>query len=766
MMGKKLNVVGKSVRKVDSVDKVTGAAKYTSDIYLPGMLIAKLLRSSYAHANIKAINTEKAKALEGVKAVVTWKDVPRIRFSSAGYPKETIPGLAPPTVPMTELEDHFLLDNKARYYGEPIAAVVAVDEQTAKKALELIDVEYEVLDAAYTIEQALAEDAPFIHGGTSKNVIQTEISKGDVEKGLKEADYIFEDVYRTHSQQHVCMEPSCSVAYYEPSGNITLWSTTQVPYHIRRTISEVLGIQMSKIRVVKPALGGGFGERQMVQNELLCVFLSQYVKKPVRLEISREENISLMARRHPAHIKIKSGVKKDGTIVALDIEVKTDAGAYTGHSPYVTKAMCTKIPYRVPNVMYRGNIVYTNLPESGAYRGYGNPQISFARECHIERIARELGIGPIEFRLQNFVRIGERNPLSMNQDWILESCGIKECFEKGAEAIGYYEPRKPASSENNLRGIGFAVSMHVSGTSAEPDFSSAQVKINEDGTVIVLIGSPDLGQGSDTYHGQVAAEIVGVKMENVKVYSADTDFTSFDMGSYASRQSYVGGNAVKEAAKKAKAELLEFAAEMTGQDVRNLETADGWVVRRENERKVVKIKDVAHFAVYNARNRKFINATASYQALNCPPSFAVHFVELEIDKETGEITILKFVAAHDVGKAVNPALVEGQIEGSIAQGLGYSLTEDMIYNEQGKMLNANLTDYKVLRAKDMPKAQSIIIEDSDPTGPFGAKGVGEIGIAPAPGAIANAIYDATGVWIKDLPFTKEKILEAIRNSIQ
>ena len=423
--------------------------------------------------------------------------------------------------------------------------------------------------------------------------------------------------------------------------------------------------------------------------------------------------------------------------------------------------MFTKVPYRVPNVTYRGNIVYTNLSDSGAFRGYGNPQISFARECHLDRIAKELGRDPIEFRLQNFVRVGERNPLSMNQDWILESCGIKECFEKGAKAIGYYEPRKPASSKNKLRGMGFAVSMHVSGTSAEPDFSSAQVKINEDGTLIVLIGSPDLGQGSDTSHGQVAAEIVGVKMENVKVYSADTDFTSFDMGSYASRQSYVGGNAVRKAAEKSKAQLLEFAAEMTGQDVRNLDTADGWVIIRENGRKIATIEDVAHFSVYNARDRKFINATASYQALNCPPSFAVHFVDLEIDKETGEIEILKFVAAHDVGKAVNPAIVEAQIEGSVAQGMGFSLTEDMIYDKNGRMLNPNFTDYKVPRAKDMPKVESIIVEDPEPSGPFGAKGVGEIGIAPAPGAIANAIYEATGVWMKDLPFTKEKVLKAV-----
>lgn len=760
-MEKKLRIVGKNIKRFDAIGKVTGAAKYTSDIYLPGMLIAKILRSPYAHANIKSINKARAMALDGVKAVVTWEDVPRVRFCTAGYPKETIPGLVPKSVPIEYLEDKYLLDNKIKYFNEPVAAVVAVDEETASKALDLIDIEYEVLRHACTIDEAIAEDAPEIHGGTSKNMITTEISKGDVREGFKEADYIFEDSYLTPPQQHVCMERSCSIADYDPSGKITLWSTTQVPYHIRRNISEVLGIPMSKIRVVKPSLGGGFGERQMIQNELLCVFLAQLVKRPVKLEMTREENIGYSARRHDTKISIKTGVKKDGTIVAMEIDVKSNAGAYTGHSPYVTNAMATKNPYAIPNFLFRGNVVYTNLPEAAAFRGYGNPQITIARECQLDRICKELGFDPIEFRLRNFIKVGEKNPVNLKQDWILESCGIKECFEKGVKAIGYYEPKTP-SSDKKLRGRGFAVSMHVTGTSAEPDFSSAQLKLNEDGTLSVLIGASDLGQGSDTALSQIAAESVGVNIDDVYVYSADTDFTSIDMGTYASRLTYVAGNAVKQAGEKVKAEILNFAAEMTGQDVRNLETLEGWVIRRENGRKVVPIADVAHFAVYQARNRKFIDITESYKSLNCPPSFGVHFVDLEVDKETGKIDILKFVATVEPGKAINPALCEGQAEGAAAQGIGYALMEDMIYNKEGKMLNPNLTDYKVPRSLDMPLLESIIVEDPDPSGPFGAKGVGEMAIAPCAAAIANALFDATGISFKEFPLTKERVLHALK----
>lgn len=750
--------VGKNHDKVDVVDKVTGAAVYTSDLYLPGMLNGRLVRSPHTRAVIKSIDVSKAEMLPGVVKVITHKDVPKVRFSSAGYPRETILGVV--AVDPRYMEDRYLLETELRYEGEIVAVILAEDEVTARAAESLIEVEYDVLPHVADIHHALTEEAPLIHGGSGKNVIEADISYGDTDEAFKKAVRIFEDSYVLQGQQHTCMEASCSVAKVDPSGKVTLWSTTQVPYHIRRNIHEVLGIPMHKLRVIKPALGGGFGERQMVQNEILCVFAALLTKRPVRIELTREENIAYTTLRHPAEIKLKTGLDKDNKIVAYQMDVLSCAGAYSGHSTYVTKAMCTKNPYRIPNIKFHADIIFTNKPDSGAFRGYGNPQMCFARECHFDRIAEELGMDPGEFRKANLVVVGEPNPVALKSDWILESCGLKECIDLGKEAIEWGVNRK--SDGCKRYGKGMAAALHVTGTSAAPDFSSAHVKVNEDGTVTLMIGSPDLGQGSDTVHSQICAEAIGVKLEDVFVISADTDMTTLDMGSYASRQTYVAGNAVMRAGLKAKEQLIRYASELTGQQKGNLDTADGWVVRRENGRKVAKISDVAYFATYNSKDPMYINEAASYSALNCPPAFAAHFAEVEVDVETGEIKILNFVAVHDVGTAINPQLVEAQVEGCVGQGIGYTLSEEMLYDESAKLLNKSFTDYKVPRATDVGPIKTIIVEAYEPSGPFGAKSIGEMGIAPVPPAIANAVYDAIGVRINSLPYTKEKILEALK----
>lgn len=751
-MKKQYYSVGKSCIKVDALDKVTGAVKYTTDMYLPGMLVGHLVRTAHTRANIISVDVREAEAVPGVKKIITYRDVPDINFSSAGYPKETIPGIVP--VDMKYLEDRRLLETELRYEGEIIAVIVAETKEIAKKAEHLLKFEFEVLPHVADIDYAETEEAPFIHGGSRKNVIEADIVHGDVEEAFKRADYIFEDSFSMQGQQHTCMETSCSVADITPSGRVTLWSTTQTPYHIRRTITEVLGLPMNMIRVVKPAIGGGFGERQMIQNEILCVFAAQLTQKPVRIELTREENIAYTTMRHPAKIRLKTGISKEGKIIAYQMRVKSCAGAYTGHSPYVTKAMCTKNPYKIPNIDFHADIIFTNRPDSGAYRGYGNPQMCFARESHFDRIAEKLKMDPIEFRRQNLVVVGEANPVSLKADWILESCGLEECFDKGMKAIKWNERR--TNCGNKRYGKGVSAALHVTGISACPDFSSAQLKINDDGTVTLLLGSPDIGQGSDTSHSQICAETVGVKMEDVYILSADTDVTSFDMGSYSSRQTYVAGNAIVLAAKKAKAHIIHYAAEMTGQVEGNLETANGWVIRRENGRKVIPIADVTHYALYVSKNPMAINESASYSSLNCPPAFAAHFADVEVDLETGEIKILNFVAAHDVGTAINPALVISQVEGSIAQGIGYALSEDMIYDGNARLLNKRFTDYKVPRSMDMPPMEIIVVEAYDPSGPYGAKSVGEMAIAPVPAAIANALYDAIGIRMNELPMTKEK----------
>ncbi len=762
MKWKQEQVVGKNALKLDAADKAAGAAKYTSDLVLPNMHEAKLVLCPHSRARIISIDKSEAMKVPGVHCILTWEDVDPVWFSTAGYPKETIPGMVP--VPIEYLEDKLLMSRDINYRGEPSAIIVAVDRDTAVRAEKLLKIEYEVLPHAISIADALAPDAPEVHKGTSKNVIATVISKGDVEEGFKQAAHIFEDDYYAQPQQHCCMETSISIAEVAPSGKVTLWSTTQVPFHIRRGISEVFGLPMSKIRVIKPTLGGGFGERQMVQNEFLCVFAALKSRKTVRMATTREENIAYGCHRHESIIHVKTGISKDGKITAFESSVKTNAGAYTGHSPYVSKAMGTKYPYKIDHMRHNVEIVYTNTSEAAAYRGYGNPQISFARECHFDRIARELGYDIIDFKMKNLVVVGEPNPIALKSDWILESCGLDECLRQGREAIGWDKPKKPASGSKRY-GRGVAASTHVTGTSAEPDFSSANVKIAEDGSVFLLIGSPDLGQGSDTAHAQIAAETIGVTMDKVYVLSADTETTSLDYGSYASRQTYVGGNAVKKAAEKCKRRIIEYASEMTGQVIGNLDTASGWVVRRENGRQVASIGDVAYFAVYRSKNPMAINETASYSSLNCPPSYAAHFAEVEVDTETGAVRILKYVAAHDAGHAINPANVEGQIEGCVMQGIGYTLSEDLIYDKKGVMLNASFTDYKVPHVHDMPdEIIPIIVDTPDPTGPYGAKGVGEMAIAPVPGAIVCAINDALGIRINSLPLTKERIVKAIKES--
>lgn len=759
---RKLNVVGKSLPKVDVVNKVTGAAVYTSDIYLSNMLTGHLVRSQHTRARIISIDKEAAMRVPDVADIITCFDVPDVHFSTAGYPRETILGVCPNVDPRY-MEDRTLMERELRYEGEIVALILAENVQAAREAESLLKIEYEVLPHVADTAYALSEEAPLIHGGTGKNVIETEMSYGDLEEGFKKSTHIFEDSISVQGQQHTCMETSCSIAQIEPSGKVTLWSTTQVPFHIRRNIHEVLGIPMSKIRVIKPAIGGGFGERQMVQNEILCVYAAMRTKRSVRIELTREENIAYTSLRHPADITLKTGVDDNGKILAYQMYVRSCAGAYSGHSNYVTKAMCTKNPYKLGAMFFHADITFTNRPDSGAYRGYGNPQMCFAREYHFDRIAKELGMDPTDFRKRNIVQVGEQNPIALKSDWVLQSNGLEACIDAGKEAIKWDERREPQGSKRY--GKGMSAALHVTGISAEPDFSSATITLNEDGTVSLLIGSPDLGQGSDTTHAQICAETLGINLKDVNVLSADTDVTSFDGGSYSSRQTFVAGNAIILAAQKVKEQVIKYAAEMTGQQRGNLDTYDGWIVRKENGRRVTSMADLAYFAAYKATEPIHICESASYNALNCPPAFAAHFADVEVDVETGAVKILNFVAAHDVGKAINPDLVTAQVEGAAAQGIGYALTEDMIYDGNAKLLNNSFTDYKVPRSTDMCPIEVIVVEAYEPSGPYGAKSVGEMAVAPVAPAIANAIYDAAGIRIPSLPFTKEKVRAAIKEKM-
>ncbi|GAB6171151.1 xanthine dehydrogenase molybdenum-binding subunit XdhA [Paradesulfitobacterium aromaticivorans] len=777
-------VVGQRVPRVDAREKVSGRALYTGDMTLPHMLVGKVLRSPYAHAQIVRIDTTKARSLPGVKAVLTFEDVPKIPWNSAGFP---------PSPGAILMEDQYILTDKVRYVGDGLAAVAAVDEETADRALELIEVEYEVLPALMDVEAAMAEDAPLIHAAPKNVMAHMPIVIGDVDQGFADADMVFEDTYYVPKVYQVSMEP-CGVAMAAPDmdGRVTIWTSTQMPHLVRGITAHALGLSTSQVRIIKPPVGGAFGSRLGVVNEPIAALLAIKARKPVMLKYSREESFLATESRHPITMILKTGIKKDGTFTARQMTAYLDGGAYATHTPSFAGPVAGWFlaMYKSPNIKVDNYSVYTNSTQCGAFRGYGNPQVVFAVESQVDDIAAALGLNPLEIRLKNHPCAGEVWNWS---SWVIESCGLEEGIKRGSEAIGWEKKRNKrervltgaqanagsflekegeenvrgndgsTASSTKKRGVGMAYMMHVSG--ARPmlhETSAAVVKINEDGKANLIYSNSDCGQGSGTALTQVAAEELGLNYEDVFITkTADTDVAGFDIGSHASRQAYSGGNAVKKAAAAAKEKLLAMASEILEVPAADLEVAEGMIrVRQEPEREI-SVAEVSHKAHFGSHGHQIIGAVSEESPGN-PPVYAAQFVEVEVDTETGVIKVLKVVAAHDVGTAINPAVVEGQIEGAIQQGIGYALTEEYRYHPgTGKPLNPNFTDYKILTAVDMPEVETILIEASSESGPFGAKSVGESGLVATAAAIANAVYDAVGIRIKELPLTPEKVLAAL-----
>lgn len=750
-------VVGKRLPRVDAREKVTGEAKFTDDIKLPGMLWGKILRSPYPHAKVKKIDTSEAEKLPGVKAIITAKDIPKCKI---GHDPQL-------------LDKSPLVDDKARYVGDEVAAVAAVDEETAEKALDLIRVQYEPLPAVFDPEEAMRSGAPAIHAHAENNILKSyHWEFGDVEEGFKEADYIFEDRFTTQQQPHVCMETHGCVASWDREGRLTVWSSTQIPHVLRSRLAEALGISYVKVNVKKTCVGGGFGGRtELFAHDVICACLAEKAGKPVKLILSREEEFTCTGTRHPAIIEVKTGVKKDGTITSRYVKAITDKGAYA--SQYTVLASIGwkgSHFYRISNYKFDGYAVYTNKPFGTAMRAFGGPQIGFAIESQIDMIAEKLGMDPLELRLKNANRPGDTTVIGSK----LASCGLSECLRGVTEAIGWKEKRR---IRGRNRGLGVASAFHECGFKGhigKVDIAAASVKINEDGTVQVLAGGSDIGTGYDTVLAQIAAEELGVRFEDVNILSGDTEVTPIDLGLWASRGTLFAGNAVKMAAADAKKQLLEVAAETLKSTAEELEARDGKIYVKKAPEKEVLISDVAR-RVY-LRKGEPITGRGFYEADStlpdekgkydppgaCPTySFAACAAEVEIDVDTGQVNVLQVVAAHDCGVAINPIGVEGQIEGGIGQGLGHALLEGLIYQE-GKALNATFLDHKIFNAEDMPQIKPLIVETIDPKGPFGAKGAAEVGTTAVPAAIANAIYDAIGIRFKDLPITPEGILEALK----
>ncbi len=766
-------VVGQKQRRVDARPLVTGAPVYAAEFEQPNMLHGRILHSPHAHANIRSIDKRKALALPGVYAVLTYEDLPRIAHSTAGQP-----------YPEPSPYDAYLLANRVRYVGDWVAFVAAETPAIAEEALELIEVDYEALPAVFDPLEARSEGAPQLHEpdathpnwgkhngdiyDATHNVAAHEvIENGDFDAAIREADIIVEGEYRVPFISHAVLEPHVCVAYLDGYDRMIVVSSTQVPYHTRRQMAAVLQLPISRVRIVKPRVGGGFGSKQEMLLEPVAAALALKTRRPVRIEYSREEEFTAGRFRHPIIMRMRSGVKRDGTLVAISMHSIGNAGAYGTHSFTVTrstghKTLCL---YRAKAYRFRADAVYTNLPITGAMRGYGAPQGFFALESHIDEIAHRLNMAPLEFRQKNHVQKGDWDPIEGEEvDGVwrskrhFRSCGLPQCLAQGAAAIGWNEPFDRGDGKPMRRGRGMATAMQGSGV-ASFELGGASIKLNEDGSFNVMTGATDIGQGSDTIMAQIAAEALGVGMDKIIMHSVDTDSSVFDYGSYASSTTYISGGGVKVAAERVREQILNVAGEMLDCSPEDMSIIDG-VIYTPRGPSHLTVAAIANETLYG-KHRQQIMAKGDFWTEDSPAPFYAQFVEVEVDTETGQIRVTRAINALDLGKAINPALATGQVEGAVAMALGYALSEEVKFDDQGRVRNPGFVDYKVMSTVDMPQMTTILVEDSEYTGPFGAKSAGEVptnGMAPA---IANAIYDALGIRIRSLPITPEKILQAL-----
>jgi len=748
---KEFSVLGKAVPRIDGVPIVTGEARYACDIFLPRMLYGKILRSRYPHAKILRIDTSRAERLPGVRAVVTARDTLRIKYTF----------MAP------SFADKFpFCEEKVNYLYDEVAAVAAVTEEIAQEALSLIDVEYEELPAVFDPAEAMKPGAPLIHADKPGNVAAHPVWEfGNVEEGFRQADFIFENTFTVQPVSHACIETNACVASFDTGGNLTVWTTTQAPYFVRWDLSHIFEIPIEKIRVRKVMVGAGFGSKSRIKEvDAIAVLLARKTRRPVKIVYTREENMSGSRSRHPMVMRLRTGVKKDGTLVARYVETLVNDGAYNDVGQDVATLGGLGCVYRCPNIKVDGYAVYTNNPFGGRYRAFHGPSMRFALESELDMIAEKLGIDSLEMRLKNAVEAGYITPLRGE----ITSCGLKECIQKAAEAVHWQERRQ---NKKPCRGIGMACLAHVSGGMIG-DTSSVMVRVSHD-KVTVFTGAVEIGGGQDTIIAQFVAEEMGVPVEDIRVVSMDSELTPFDLGSRASRFTFHGGLAAKAAGADAKAELFKLAAEKLEASADDLEIKNGFISVKGVPSKALHYLDVATrlgSGTSGGAQSKYGRAILGKGAyaknpgvpggINAMP-FGAQVAEVEVDPETGVVTVLKFVNVSDIGRAVNPMFIEGQVEGGIVQGMGYALTEDLV-REKGKTLNPNFRDYKMPTTMDIPVIENYLVETDDPIGPFGAKSIGEATSIPSPGAIANAVYDAIGVRITDLPITPEKILKALK----
>jgi 4-hydroxybenzoyl-CoA reductase alpha subunit len=750
----KFSVVGQRIPRIDGKDKVTGRAQYAADLILPNMLYGKVLRSPLPHARILNIDTSKARRLSGVKAVITGDDTSKIKWGV--FIKDM----------------HVLSFDKVRYVGDEIAAVAAVDEATAEEALNLIKVDYEELPAIYDVFEGLKPDAPKIHDA-GNIALNQKFTKGDFETAVKKADYVFEEKFTTPIVWHAYMETMGSVANYSLSGKLTIWPSCQTLFMARQRIALALGMRIGDVQLIQPTVGGGFGGKSCDEpSAMICGLLAKKTMRPVRLINSREEEFQTSRPRPATNIHLKMGFYKNGAIAFKDTKVVNENGAYSAKAPATTGVTLIRVDslYRIKNVRGHALLVYTNKIPTGAFRGFGNPAGHWAVEQMMDMAAEEIGIDPTEIRHKNATRVGDVTV----HGWRINSCALRDSIKKAAKMIDWKQGK--ARKKPN-QGFGMGCFIHVSGKRhfGNYDGSSAQVRVNEDGTITIFSGEGEIGQGVSTVLCQIAAEELGVNIEDVQISRADTDATTYCHGGYASRLTYIAGNAVKIAAADAKKQLFATAAEMLESNPDDLVAKNSKIFVKGSPSRSLTVSDVARGALYReggfpiigrgawdpptelqSRESRDGNTSGSY-------SFGTQMCKVEVDPETGKVKILSFASAHDSGKVINPMLGEGQIEGALQQGIGFALTEEMAF-EDGKVVDPNFHEFKVMGIADMPRSMDVkFVETSpEPTGPFGAKGLGEPGMVATAPAISNAVYDAVGVRITDLPITPEKVFYALK----
>ena len=745
-----MKIVNKSTKKIDSIGIITGRPLYTDDLVINNnSLIVKLLRSPHAYARIADIDTSIAKKIPGVEAIFTYHDVPNTMFTLAGQ-----------SYPEPSPYDRKILDEYVRYVGDPVAIIAAIDEKTAEKAMKLIKVKYEVLEAVIDYEKALDSDI-LVHREAAhtnypigydnkRNVASSYLeTKGDVEKGFAESDVIIEETYYTQPQIHAMMETYRTACYLDAHGRLNVISSTQIPFHVRRHLARALEMPSSKIRVMKPKLGGGFGGKQTSVCEIYPAFVTMKTGKPSKIVYTRKETQACSNTRHAMRLKVKIGSDREGNIKAIDINVLSNTGAYGEHAPtvtalvvYKTFPLYAKVPMRC-----KADIVYSNTTVGGAFRGYGATQGTFAVESAVNELAHKLGLDPTEVRMKNLVDQSET-----------VSGDIKKCIEIGKEAFDWKNRCVKDMGNGKVRASGMAVTMQGSGIQGV-DTASATLKLHDSGDYTLYVGVTDMGQGCDTVTAQMAAEILEVPMEKIIVNSADTDVSPYDPGAYASSGTYVTGNAVILAAKKMREEVMKMASFLMKTPVEELEYMGEYVQDKNGNQ--LSIKEIGVRSVsFEGMNQ--ITTTATWGGKTSPPPFIASFAEVEVDTLTGETKVVDFLSVVDCGLPINPALAQVQVEGGIAQGIGLALYEDIQFDERGKMKHDTLMQYKIPSRKDLGNNIKVMFSYSnEPTGPFGAKSIGEVVINTASPAIADAIYNATNRRLRSLPMTSEKIFWAI-----